>query len=465
MSVKKGIVYIFIANIINLIMNLVSGFVLPKYLSIESYAQIKVFQLYITYIGIAHLGFADGMNLRHGGKDIIKIDKNEVLEEFKTFKYFQICISAIAIMVSLIIKNEILFFCSLVILPINIANYMKNLYTAIGKFKKYSQYTNLNTVFIFIINIILLFIIKTDSYYVYIIAYIFIYFLYGIFINSEAKKIFGKDKVKFNKKYIVEDIKLGFLLLIGNFCNVIFTSIDRLFIKNFIGIIKFAYYSFATNIESLMNVFISPISIVMYNYFCKTNGREDVLNVKRYILLFASIIIILIFPVKFLIQNWLIKYYDSLVVLFILIGAQYISIIIRTVHINIYKAKKEQKKFFKVMGFIVILSAILDFIAFSISKSMVYIAYATLITNVVWFIIGEFDLKEYKLSIKDYIYIFIILILFLICGNIINNAIIGFVVYISIMLIFIFILERKTFGNFIQIIIKIAKEKFKRKRC
>ena len=84
MNLKKGVMYVFIANVINLIISLFTGFVLPKYLSIETYSSIKLFQLYITYIGILHLGFSDGMYLKYGGKSVAEINKSEVLSEFKT---------------------------------------------------------------------------------------------------------------------------------------------------------------------------------------------------------------------------------------------------------------------------------------------------------------------------------------------------------------------------------------------
>ena len=151
MSFKKGIMYVFISNIINLIINLFTGFVLPKLLSIESYANIKLFQLYITYIGILHLGFADGMYLKNGGKSIKEINSKEVLNEFKTFKIFQFVITIIAVTISIVFKNKILLFCSIVILPINVGNYIRNLYQAIGEFKRYSKFTNINTILIFTI--------------------------------------------------------------------------------------------------------------------------------------------------------------------------------------------------------------------------------------------------------------------------------------------------------------------------
>ena len=185
MSLKKGMLNVFIANIINLIISLFTGFVLPKLLSVESYANIKLFQLYITYIGILHFGFADGMYLKYGGKNIKSVDSKEILGEFRTFKIFQFAITIIAIIISISLKNEMLFFCSIVILPINVGNYLRNLYQAVGEFKKYSTFTNINTLLIFVINLILLLLIKTDNYYTYIIAYIVAYFIYWEIIEIE----------------------------------------------------------------------------------------------------------------------------------------------------------------------------------------------------------------------------------------------------------------------------------------
>lgn len=444
MSLKKGAMYVFIANVINLIISLFTGFVLPKYLSIETYSSIKLFQLYITYIGILHLGFTDGMYLKYGGKTIDEIDKKEVLAEFKTFKIFQLIVSILAIVVSIIIKNEILLFCSLVILPLNIAGYIKNLYQAIGQFKKYSRFTNLNTILIFVINVILLLIIKSDNSNTYIIAYIVAYIFYWIIIEHENRKLFEKMPVKADKKYLVEDIKSGFFLTISYFANVIFTSIDRIFVQNWLGSIKFAFYSFAVSIENLMNVFVTPISTVMYNYFCNNRSQDDVIRIKKVILLFSTVIIVVVFPAKFIIDIWLTKYSEALNVLFILFAAQYISIVIRCVHINLYKAERKQNRYFKIMASVVVLSVVLNIVLYQIYNSMEMIAIATLITNIIWFIIGEIDFKQYKMKLREYIYIFIVMGVFLFCSQI-TNAIIGCAIYIVFALLFMFIFMNNTF--------------------
>lgn len=462
-KIKKGIVHVFIANVINLIISLFTGFILPKYLSIETYSNIKLFQLYITYTGIMHLGFSDGMYLRNGGKCLESINKKEVLDEFYTFKIFQLIMTIVAIGAALIIKNEMLFLCALVILPINVSNYIRSLYNSIGLFKKYSRYTNINTLMIFFINVILLLIIKADYYMFYIGAYIVVYFLYWFFIEFENRKIFGKSNTKFNIKYLNENVKNGFFLLIGNFCNVIFTSIDRVFIKYLFGMIKFAFYSFAVSIENLMNVFITPISTVMYNYFCTNTNKHNVIQVKKYILLFSAFIIIMSFPAKFIIDVWLTKYKESLTVLFLLMSAQYIAIMIRCVHVNLYKAEKKQNKYFKIMMIIVMISIVFNIIGYIIWKDMISIAIATLLTNIIWFIIGEIDFKNYRMNICDYLYIFLILILFIICSCI-KNSIIAAVLYCIIALVLSIILEKNVFFEIVEQAINIIKEKiFKNK--
>ena len=56
-KLKTGILNIFSANVINLVLNIITSFILPKYLSVETYSAIKTFQLYIGYAGLLHLTF------------------------------------------------------------------------------------------------------------------------------------------------------------------------------------------------------------------------------------------------------------------------------------------------------------------------------------------------------------------------------------------------------------------------
>ncbi len=431
MSVKKGIFYVLIANIINLLVGLFAGFVLPKMLSIETYSDIRLFQLYITYLGILHFGFSDGMYLRHGGKAIGSIDRKEVLDEFKTFKLFQLVVTVLAVIASIILQNKILLFCSLVILPVNVGNYLRNLYQAVGEFKRYSKFTNINTLLIFFINVILLFIIKTDDPNIYIVMYAVAYFAYWVVLEIENRKLFGATKAKAKKEYLKSDIKTGFFLMTGNFCNVIFTSIDRLFVQFLMGKIKFAFYSFAVSVENLINVFINPISTVMYNYLCNNREANKVRLLKRVILVFGAAILVFIYPAKFVIMKWIPNYTEAIPVLFMLFAAQFVSMIVRCVHINLYKSNKQQNRYFSFMILVVGISVVLNLLFFNIFRTMEVIAIATLITNIIWLIMGEIDMKKYVLRTKEYMYIVVVLVT-LFATMAIESAWIGLLIFVVV---------------------------------
>ena len=67
---SKGIQMVFITNVIGMLFSLITNFALPKYTSIETYAEIRTYQLYVTYIGVLHLGYIDGVYLKYGGREL-----------------------------------------------------------------------------------------------------------------------------------------------------------------------------------------------------------------------------------------------------------------------------------------------------------------------------------------------------------------------------------------------------------
>lgn len=57
----KNITMVLCSNMINMLVSVAIGFILPKYLTLESYGYYKLFQFYINYAGLLHLGYADGI--------------------------------------------------------------------------------------------------------------------------------------------------------------------------------------------------------------------------------------------------------------------------------------------------------------------------------------------------------------------------------------------------------------------
>ena len=86
---KRGILDILLANIINIMIGLIATFVLPKYLSLESYASIKTYHLYGSYAGMLAFGYTDGMYLKYGGQAFANLDKKDLYQNLSSFRIFQ----------------------------------------------------------------------------------------------------------------------------------------------------------------------------------------------------------------------------------------------------------------------------------------------------------------------------------------------------------------------------------------
>ena len=92
---KKGILQIFISNVIFLICGMINNFVLPKFLSVEAYAGIKSYMLYIGYAYFLAFGFIEGMFLKYGGKTIKDVKQICFGNNFKTFLYVEVFIAGL----------------------------------------------------------------------------------------------------------------------------------------------------------------------------------------------------------------------------------------------------------------------------------------------------------------------------------------------------------------------------------
>ena len=109
MNLKKNILKVFSANFMQLISSLVVGFFVPAILSIEGYADLKTYTLYISYIGFFHLGFLDGIYIKYGGKKLENIDKKQLKGEHNFFILFQLTVSVTVFLISIYSKSIILY--------------------------------------------------------------------------------------------------------------------------------------------------------------------------------------------------------------------------------------------------------------------------------------------------------------------------------------------------------------------
>lgn len=449
---KKNIIVVMLANIVCLLINLIINFVLPQYLSIESYAEVKAYALYISYAGFFSLGYNDGMYLKYGGKLLKDISTINLGNNIKNYFFIESLFLIMILVLSVGVKSELLFLFALGMFTTNILGYMKSLYQATGEFKLYSKTLNIEKILILILNLVLIFLLQIKEPIFYIIIQILVGIILCIYlvVNLESNKpcIF-RGKLSFN--VIWDNIKMGFIMMLGNFSVGIFSSIDRWFIKILMTVTNFAMYSFSASMQNIIMTFTTPISISLYNYMCITRDVEKIKRLKKYCLIWGFIIIAAAFPAKFILENYLKKYVESSTVILYLFAAQAFSLVINGIYVNLYKVEKKQNKYLRQIIMMIGLSVILNMIFYYISRTMEAIACATFMTSVIWLILCELEERDLRFSIKEIVAVLIMTLTYFLVG-IYFNSVVGCIIYCLIGVFVITIFMHDTVLEILQMI-------------
>ena len=104
---RKGLLKVMIANLIGLVISVVTNFLIPKYVSVDSYSLIKTYALYLTYAGFFSIGYNDGMYLKYGGKNLDQINKKELADNFFNYSILIILMQLFVLAVGLFLNDNI----------------------------------------------------------------------------------------------------------------------------------------------------------------------------------------------------------------------------------------------------------------------------------------------------------------------------------------------------------------------
>lgn len=454
---KKGLARILVANMIYLVINILNNLLLPKFLSIDTYASIKTYNLYIGYAGFLSLGYADGMYLKYGGKDYKSIDNTDLNNTLKSYIIVELAVSILILLIGIALHDFIFQFFAVGSFLINIIGYYKNFYQATGEYGLYGKALNYQTVMMFALNSILLFLFHNDESSIYIAIQVFSAAAVAAYLTIDIGKkthLFKTGRVLGEE--IKENIKSGFSLMLGNFSSSIFTSLDRWFVKLLMSGTDFAYYSFAVSLENIINVFITPITISLYNTFCKERNNEKILRIKKLTLMWGFVVIAAVFPVRWIVIHFLTNYTSSLTVISYLFAAQAFYAVIKGIHVNLYKADHKQKKYFVLMILMIVIAVLLNGIFYYMFKTADSFALATLATAGIWFIYCEIENKDIRLGLKHYVAIIVLLLIYFLTTTI-EQVFWGFILYVAAFASVVFLLMHESFIDAISIIKDVIK--------
>ena len=456
---KKGILQIILGNVVYLLISALINLILPKYMTLESYAVLKTYILYINYAGLFHLGIIDGIYLKYGGKNISEVQKSECKTDLTGLILLSLFFAFVILGIGFIFSSEILIAYSIGIISFNVLGFFKSFYSATGIFGKYSWILSGEMIVLFLCYLLLIYIGVNDDAIPYIANRIIILYILCLFcyfgLSLHKVNISGiKDVIK----NTVNNIKQGILLMLGNFATVCFSGIDRWVVLLFINKRAFAIYAFAVSMEQIVNAFISPVTLAMYNYLCKYTDYHRIKVIKNLVTCWGFFLIILGFPTQYIVNMYLPKYKESTSLIFILFAAMAIHTIIKGVYLNIYKIERKQKIYFKQMIAMLVIATLLDLVFYGIFRNMISIAIATFIVSLIWLIICEFKDKRLRYNRKEILAVIVLSCMYLFCGTI-GNPFLGVSFYLVSFALTVFLLMKEAWHIFLENILLVLKMK------
>lgn len=461
--IVKNIAVVALSNIFTLLSGVLVGFVIPKIMGVTDYAYYKIFTLYLSYVGLFHFGFCDGIYLLYGGKSYESYDKNKFRRYTRFLLYFQMIITLIVTIIGVILINNeygfTIIFLGVSLLAQNITAYYQIISQISGRFKELSR-RNIIKALLTCISVVVLFILCKFSILDYLHYKIFVaistlisIFMAIWYIFTYREITFGKaNSFSKEKDNIHLFFKVGIVLLVANLVSNLILSIDRQFVSILFEKEEYGVYAFAYNMLGLVTTVIGAISTVLYPTLKRYNEDRLKSNYKRLIAIISILVSICMscyYPLKFIIEYWLIDYCNSLPIFRVILPGLLLSSCISMIIFNYFKSISKYKLFFIVSIFVLIMSIILNIIAYYIFQTTISISIASVIVTLIWFLITDIYLcHRFKLlNIRNYIYISLIIVGFYIITFLISNPFVGFGVYILFDLLISLIFHFKLIFN------------------
>lgn len=441
----RNVSTVFINNALSLARSFLLSLALPKLLSIEGYADYRLFTLYLSYIGLFHFGLVDGICLKFAGKTLDAIGETRIRMYTRLLIKMNAFNSALLLVGTLLFaRGELRYVGVFIAIDVNLhilLSYFNAIMQITMQFKKYTfNGCVLNLLMIASLPIMMLLNrrgILSGNLYISMYLLIEGITLLIVIIRTPVL-IFGTaQKASDNKAEIIQLFKMGILLLIAALVATLVLNLDRQFVSILFSKRDYAIYSFAYSFMNLVLSLLVAMSIVLYPTL-KQNGYD---LMRQFYEKYIAGISLLVFgglsfvPVLGIFIRWYLPgYTDSISIIELIFPALCTISLLQIVAVNYYKAIGKVKLYLWICLGAVLLSLALNGVAYIIIGTMDSIAIATVITCFVWFVACDAVLR-FQMHIKgesiSYILIMTLTYYAANSGSVFHSRVISSLVYIG----------------------------------
>lgn len=457
----KTVIYSFSANFVTLGTSALLTLIVPKILGVTEYGFWQLYVFYTTYVGFFHLGLIDGIYLKIGGDAYDSLDNRKMGTQFWYMNIFEVFVALGVILLTLNSsmsgdKQYIMIMtavCGVIILA---RSFIMYIFQSTNRIREYARLTRIDRI-IFLILVMIYFAIGGRNYKVLILFDIASRFVLLLISIKKAPEIVFVKLQSIRKIFpeIVDNISIGSKLMLGNIAGQLILGIVRMGIERNWDIQTFGKLSLTLSISNMVLSFFSTIGIVIFPILRRTNsdkisGLYD--NVRTLMVPFSYFMLFSYLPISYLIGIWLPEYQQSLVFM----GMLFPMIIYEgrmTLLINNYlKTLRKERTILIVNVVTLVLSIVLTVATIAIFNNL------TITVLLIIFLIGfrcnlaEIWLaKDLNLNINSMLGWETILTIVFIASSSILGGFSGFLCYMLVFLIYLFVYKNQLKTSFIEV--------------
>lgn len=350
-KIKKNIILVLLSQMFSIVVGLVLGFVVPKFIDELQYAYWQSFLLYYGYSSLLTFGLIDGFVLRYSNYDYEDLPRERVKAFFKALLLVAFFTSLVIIVVS---QFALTGHYKSVLLLVGVGAFIHTLWTynytilnTTNRADKYARYVFVYRLSYLLIIVVLL-LLKISNFIYYCIAEIISEFLAFILsIRHNRGLYFGRAlPFKEAKKELSLLFAGGIILLLANFTGNFIVNGAKTIIEIKWDKLTFGAVSFGFSATNIFLTLVTTVSVVLFPSLKRIDEKNlpaTYIKIRDSLTPLIFICFIAYFPLRFVLNIWLPNYSASLVYLGSLLPITYSISLANLLTNNYFKAYRKEK--------------------------------------------------------------------------------------------------------------------------
>lgn len=424
-KILNNLTFAFLAQGISLFLSIIMNFIVPKSLSVESFAYWQLFLFYASYAGVAGLGFADGVYLKLGGSAYNSLDKGQLGYIFRLFlMVIGICLIFLMGIVSI---SPIVAERKFVICLTLIYTFLNCVVTCLGYIFQACNETKLYSIsvicdkFVFFVAIVFLLMLNVNFFQWFICFYCIGKFSACVYCVVNGRNIlfakYPEGNARIAAQNIWEYMKIGIPLLLSNLASSLVIGSGRFIIDAKWGIEIFGKFSFSLTITNFFLLFIGQISMVLFPALRTLNSK----NYSQYYNMFSVLLelfmlggFVLFYPLSILLNIWLPEYSESLKYMILLLPITFFDGKMNLLGNTYLKVLRKEKVMFWINSISVMVGFLLYALGAYVINDFNFVVLAMILVIAFRFLLTDFLLRKFLGLKKDKYDAVLLIVLFVV---------------------------------------------------